>query len=108
VFQALTAGDMQAWALGKDAVQLSNVCMVAITRIVSDDLTGEKFLSVYSLYGFEAVPGETMRKAFEVIRGFARETGCRSITATTNTPRVVELAEQTGGDTSWRFLNWRV
>lgn len=99
---------MQAWIMVADREPKPEICMIATTRWGQDAVTGEKHLVLFSLYGYEPVGSEVLEDAFQTLARYARGGGASRILAYTCNPRVVELADQTGADTAWRFLHWRV
>lgn len=67
-----------------------------VTKIMADDVTGEKVLFVACLYSYEPVSGEMWKIDFEKVRQFALQQDCQGITTWTNNPRVWELCISLG------------
>jgi hypothetical protein len=67
-----------------------------ITRIVADEVTGEKSLHVSSLYSFYPVSIEQWVEDFKPIIEYASKTKCNKITAYANNPKAIEIIEAVG------------
>lgn len=81
---------------------------VEVTRIVLDEVTGEKALFLESLYSFKPVSDDEWRKDFEVAKKFAISQGCKKITTYATTERVYELAESVGFKERFRGFSMEV
>jgi len=75
---------------------------VMITRIIADVVTGRKALLIESLYSFKSVPNEEWESDAEVMRKFAKNEGCLSVTTYTNNRRVWEILEVIGLEERFR------
>lgn len=84
LFMALT-GRIQCW-FGYESGD--DFYGAAITRIMSDPLTGEKTLLVYALQVFHQVRRETREADWKAFRQVARNMGCSYITAFTGSRNV--------------------
>ncbi len=69
---------------------------IAITRIIQDEVTGEKTLFWNHLYSFKLVSNDQWEDDWPVIQEFAKLQGCKKITLYTTNHRVVELATSRG------------
>lgn len=101
VLSRLLSGDMQCWILFDSG---GGVKAQVITCIVEDVSGRGRELLIYSIWGYEKVPRELWEKGLETIRKFAGSRGCERITAYTNVPQVIQLANSFGADTSWRLI----
>jgi len=67
-----------------------------ITRIVKDEITGEKSLYISSLYSFRIVPDSQWKDDVRVVERFAQSNKCKKIIAVSNNQRVFEIASKLG------------
>lgn len=79
---------------------------IATTQIVVDDISGEMHLLLYSLYGVEPLDKDSWAIAFGTVAKFAESMGCAKVTAYSANPHVVKMAEEFGGDTSYRYISF--
>jgi hypothetical protein len=70
---------------------------IAITRINQDIVTGEKALLVSCLYSFGGISLDEWTKHMELVKQFARNSGCKKISFYSNNERVYEMV---------RFMNF--
>jgi len=69
---------------------------IAITKIMLDNTTGMKSLTVESLFSFESTTTDEWKSGIELIRKFAKASECSFITTYSRTDRVNSLLESIG------------
>lgn len=69
---------------------------LAITRILVDEVTGEKSLAVNALYGFIKVSMDKWQAGIDLIRDYAKKNGCKKVLACSNNAKVFEIVENIG------------
>lgn len=75
---------------------------VEITRIMVDEITGEKSLFLNCLFSFKAVSEEQWKSDMEVIKDFAKVEDCKKITTYSTHPRVFEIVDSLGFEERYR------
>jgi len=73
-----------------------------VTRIIADIITGRKALFIESLYSFKRAPDEEWESDAEIVRRFAKDQGCLSVTTYTSNRRVWEILEVIGLEERFR------
>ncbi len=107
-FQELMADTMQAWVITVRRDGKSRVAALATTRWIHSGLSKSRYLGISSLYSYERVPDEVLRTALDRIKRYAKGGGATKVIAYSSGDRVVQMAEATGADASWRVLTWEV
>ena len=100
MLEGLLAGKTQCW-LGIEKVPNTAVPIVhalAVTDVVAEFGTGTKSLWISALYAYRGLPPPLTLVGFERLKAYAREQGCRYMAATTNSQRVIEIAQELGGN----------
>jgi hypothetical protein len=67
-----------------------------ITRIIKDEITGEKALYISSLYSFRSVPDLQWESDIRTVEKFAQANNCKKVVAVSNNQRVFEIANKLG------------
>src|SRR4030065_2714353 len=75
---------------------------VAITRLIQDEITGEKSLFLNCLYSFKRVPAEEWRADQKVLVDFAKRQGCKKMIAFSNSEKVFKMATAHGFSERYR------
>lgn len=75
---------------------------VVITRILIDDMTGDKSLLIQCLYSFQGVPDQEWKEDMDIVELFAQKTKCKKILSYSNNPRVYELTGQLNFEERYR------
>lgn len=68
-----------------------NIETIAVTRVMVDMNTGDKFLHVQSLYSWNIRAIEEWKKDFSIIKDYAKQAGCRYIDASVPNKRMREI-----------------
>jgi len=69
---------------------------VAITRILVDEITGEKSLFINCVYSFQIVSESQWNEDLEIIKKFAKRSGCVKLISYSNNRRVFEIVTNVG------------
>jgi len=69
---------------------------LAVTKILTDDISDEKTLFVRCLYSFEKVEGSLWRHDMELLRKFASKNKCTTITCQAVSTKAILLVESIG------------
>lgn len=69
---------------------------LVITRLIFDEVTGEKSLFINSLYSFKSVIDEQWVSDIEIMRKFAIDNECRKIITYSNNPRIFDIVKLLG------------
>jgi hypothetical protein len=103
---ALLSDQMQCWVSYREEGEEGKRVMEAIlvTTIVGDYCSSIKSLMIYSLYGF-SINEEAWISGFETIRKWGKAQGCNRIIAYSDVPRVIEVAQQFGGEAKYTFIS---
>ena len=97
ILSSLLAGRAQCWALfeqGDD--QRKHILAFAVTTAEVERLSGTKFLNIWALYAYRSPTSAQWAVVRKALAEFARAQGCSNISAITNNPKVVEIAQGEG------------
>lgn len=78
---------------------------LVITKIMTDEMTKDKSLSIYSLYSFQSQDDGSWINDLKVVEKFAKNVGCKRILAYSNNPRVFELSQAIGFEERYRCFS---
>jgi hypothetical protein len=92
----LLSGRSQCWVALEGSLDSKVFIGFLITRITTEDATGEKVLAFDHVYAYNRVPEEIWRVGWATVEAFAKKNNCKSATSMTNNPRVLELARTFG------------
>jgi hypothetical protein len=101
---ALMSGQLQCWMLTERTDEGIKYFGNCISKIVTDDITGNKVLLLTSLYLYETASDELWLGAFNSLKDFGLANGCKKITAYTKNPRVLQRSEQFKFDVAWHVV----
>ena len=72
------------------------IIAVLLTRIVGDEITGEKSLFIECLYSYKVVSDERWIREMDIVKKFAEKANCKRITFYTRNERMFEIAQLLG------------
>lgn len=106
VRKALLIEAMHCWIVWIDKV----IACVATTGIAEDGFTGNKTLSIFSMFnpGWVAMNESAWIALFEKAKVFCAKKGIRHINAVTSNPQMIALVNKMGGSTERRFVTLEV
>lgn len=81
---------------------------MAITRLIQDEVTGEKTLFLNALYSFKGVDDTEWKTDSDYMIKFAKMNGCKKFTAYSNNQRVFEIAKMLGFEERFRSFVLRL
>lgn len=93
----------QCWVVYSEEGSEIGLHAFAITYLRTDPLTKNKYLHVYTLYGFKPLTRETWARISAVILKFAKGHKCTAVTTFTNNPVVSKMVESMGGSKDWEY-----
>ena len=104
VLRSLLTGESVCWIGYKKVAEKQNdiVCML-ITRIIFDDITGIRSLLIYCLAGWDILDFDFYKEGMNTLKKYQKESGCHRIAFYSDEPRILQIAERLGFDTSLRF-----
>lgn len=85
-----------------DERMISAVC---ITRIIVDEVKGEKSLLVNCLYSFQKAQDDIWREYFGIMKEFARTVNCSNVVASSSNYRVWEICKMLGFEETIRTFS---
>ena len=94
LLHALMAGKAQCFF--RIDQESREVTALSITRLVMDEVTGEKTLFINCVYSFKSASGKRWAADFNVLKEFAVKEKCKKITTYSNNSRVFEIVEALG------------
>ena len=77
---------------------------VLITRIVADNITGDKALMVVTLFIMTGADDEKWEEQFKLVKDFASKTHCKRIIIRTNNELIINMAKPRGFKTVYKCL----
>ena len=108
LLKGLLEDRMQAWILCDIIEDRTVVYALVITTIWRDPGLDTKNLLIYALYGYSTIQESMWKAGLETLRKYARGIGCKAIVGLTSVPRIREVVEQLGGDTSISLITLAV
>ena len=100
VLKNLLMGIVQCWAI----IEEDKMKGFALTTIADDYVSGARFLNIYDLYAFEQFSQETWVTGIRALEEFAKANMCNKITAYSDVPAVIQVAEKLGFRKDTMFL----
>lgn len=93
--------DMQCWCVyGED----KKIYGYIITSIVIEPNTLFRSLSIYSVFLYEKANPEMWADGMELIERFAKANKCTRVTAFTNNPSILSIAEKGGYNSDYTYI----
>ena len=108
ILSALLSGKLVCWAAYEKGEKENRFEGLMITDIVYDGGSDTKSLLIYSLFGYDTISSKTWQEGIQVLVKYAISKKCSKITAYTNIPHMVKMANQLGGEASWTFCSFNV
>lgn len=99
LLHALLSSKAQCFVRINEDRELLAIC---ITKIIGDEITGEKSIFMECLYSFESASIDTWRQDKEIIMKFAKKEKCSKITAYSSNPRLFDIVEKLGFSERYR------
>ena len=101
VLAAILRGDLECWIIADEEGSPDRRAKgIAFTGTVMDSFSMTKNLLIYGVFSYERVSMRLWREGLETLRKEAEKRGCRYIIGYTSEPRMIEIANMLGGDTS--------
>ena len=101
---ALLSGEMIAFA----AVQNNDVYAIVILSFIWDNIVKEQSLLVFSLFAYRHIDDEMWQQGFAELRAFAKANFCNKIVAYSQNERILDLVNDLGGSTAYRYIELEV
>jgi hypothetical protein len=92
----LLSGRSQCWAIMSAEREFLGFL---ITRIMIDEMTGQRVLSLDHIYGYAPLSDEVWQKGFETLSKFALKNKCSCFTCLTDNPKILQIANYFGSIT---------
>jgi len=89
----LLADKAQCWVRIDDE---RNIIAVVVTRLEIDKRVNRKALCIYVTFSYRHMPFEQWAQDFELLKEFAREEKCDTITLATKNPQLMEVDKALG------------
>jgi len=81
---------------------------IAITRIIGNNVTGEKELEIQCLYSMDKISNSEIRKYWSFVWDFAVKESCEEVVFSSRNPRIWELAREVNFTEKIRRYSYRV
>ena len=103
LLESILVDRLQVWVIcrGLDAVKIRGI---VVTVLIEDSASGIKDCLVYAAHTFRPVSDSGWKAIDRALCAFAEANHCDRITTITKEPRVLELMEEYGYDTSYHFV----
>jgi len=98
VLHSLLLETSQCW-VGVDKAEPdpnNQVYVVLLSKILIDEVTQERNLCLYTIFGFRPIPDEMWEQGIESIKQFAKANRCSYITSLSAHPKVMEVCQKLG------------
>jgi len=108
ILMAALSGKLDIWASYRKDDKVNKFEGIIATRIIYDDVTCMNNLLIYAIYGYNKVSEDSWNSGMKTLLKYAKTQKCSLIVAYSNEPRVVEVVNSLGGDTSFSFISFNV
>jgi hypothetical protein len=104
VYTRLMTDEMQGWVFlqGEDAIGF------LITAFSQELGFNFKNLTIYAVVATQHIDDEAWKNAFSTVKAFSIKYECKRIIAFSSNPRVIELVNKLGGESSYHVLTLEV
>ena len=98
VLHSLLLETSQCWVgLDKTEADVDNqVYVVLLSKIIIDEVTQERNLCLYTIFGFRPIPDAMWEQGIESLKAFAKANRCTYITSLSAHPKVMEVCQRLG------------
>jgi len=108
VLHGLLQGSIQAWILYNIVEGKEDILAMALTAFSVEPVTLTKNLVIYNLYGYSFVPPRMWTEGLQGFKKFAKANDCYTVIAYSKVPRIMQIAQELGGDTSMHVINLEI
>ncbi len=110
ILEAIMIETLDCWSLVVRNSDNEDIGAFATTHIVDDELTRERSLLIYTLTALPKakIGMEDWADALQTLRKYAHHKGCSYISAFSDMPNVVALANRAGANTKTTFIRLEV
>lgn len=101
VLAAIIRGDLECWLLAEEGGNPERLAKgVVFTGTVMDSFSMTRNLLIYGVFTYERVSMGLWKDGLETLRKEAKRKGCNLIIGYTSEPRILEIVNMLGGNTS--------
>ena len=108
VLAAIMRRALEVWVLVREEGDEILLAATLTLSVVIDSFTADKSLLIYTFNSDEYISNELYDRMFKAVSKYARERGCTTLTAISNHPKVIRVAERFGAASDSRFLTLRL
>lgn len=106
ILRSLLSGALTLWVWLDDSDRAG---LLAVLAPIYEGVNEQKNMCIFSLTSFDGFSfSQNVEPVFKALQTYARSQGCAKIVAYTTNPRIIKMAERTGGETERRFLSWEL
>jgi len=84
------------------------IIALAITRILRNNITGEKYFQVHCVYGFKSASDDVWKRDWEVLRDFAKKENCSYMGFQSRNSRIWDIAKLIGMTEAYRIFKLKL
>ena len=108
ILSAALSGKVDVWASYDKSTEVNRFEGLMLTKILYDDVVDMKNLLIYSVYGYETISEDSWKNGLRTILKYAAGNNCSLVVAYTDVPKIVEVVNSLGGDTSFTFISFNI
>jgi hypothetical protein len=108
ILSSMLKGQTQCWASYTKNGNERRFEGIAVTKIIYDDASNTRNLLLYCLYGYDDITSQSYIDGLTALAKYAEANNCAQAVAYTNVPKLVELANNLGGNTEYTFITFNV
>ena len=105
VFAKLMTDEMQMWLFLNEKAEVLGFLITAYSKELGFDFLN---LVIYAVVATMPIDENMWKEAYSIVRNFAKKQECKRIIAFTSNPRVLEIVNNLGGDTSFHVVTLEV
>lgn len=108
ILSAALCGKVEVWASYNKSDEGNKFEGIVLTKMIYDDASNTRNLLIYCLYGYNDVDNKSWLGALKSIVKYANSKGCTQIIAYSDSPYIVNVAKQLGGEAIYTFLSFDI
>ena len=109
ILTSLMLGNMQCWfVMSSPEITGENIVAIVTTVVQGGGPTEIKNLEVYTLFARRELTKSLLSDAFKTLKKFAKSRDCYRIIAYSDVDKIINIAEELGGEAKYRFITLEV
>ena len=109
ILTSLMSSNMQCWfVMSSPEITGENIVAIVTTVVQGGGPTEIKNLEVYTLYARRELTKSLLVDAYGTLKKYAKSRDCYRIIAYSDVDRIINIAEELGGEAKYKFITMEV